>query len=160
MHFSRIFMVAAPLMLVAGGLAIGLAGDANAQKADRPLYKDASQPVERRVADLLSRMTLEEKIGQMITVWEHKDRVQTPAGDFSPERASQAFPNGLGQVARPSDRRGVSAPAATSAAGANARQLGRDARETADYINAAQHWAMERTRLGIPILFHEEALHG
>ena len=33
-------------------------------------------------------------------------------------------------------------------------------RETADYINAAQHWAVESTRLGIPMLFHEEALHG
>lgn len=35
---------------------------ANAQK---PIYKDASQPVEVRVADLLSRMTLDEKIGQV-----------------------------------------------------------------------------------------------
>ena len=160
MKSSRIGILAASLLLVAGGVAAGLSGSAIAQKADRPLYKDASQPIARRVEDLLSRMTLEEKIAQMITVWEHKDRVQTPAGEFSPARASQAFPNGLGQVARPSDRRGVSAPAATNAAGANARQLGRDARETADYINAAQHWAVERTRLGIPILFHEEALHG
>ncbi|MEO6359943.1 MAG: glycoside hydrolase family 3 N-terminal domain-containing protein, partial [Sphingomicrobium sp.] len=31
---------------------------------------------------------------------------------------------------------------------------------TADYVNAAQRWAVERTRLGIPILMHEEALHG
>src|SRR5947199_2585109 len=68
----------------------------------RPLYKDASQPVERRVEDLLKRMTLEEKIAQMLTVWEHKDRIQTPDGTFSPEKASQAFPNGLGQIARPS----------------------------------------------------------
>ncbi|HMC90956.1 MAG TPA: glycoside hydrolase family 3 N-terminal domain-containing protein, partial [Allosphingosinicella sp.] len=35
-----------------------------------------------------------------------------------------------------------------------------DARETADYINAAQHWAVERTRLGIPLILHEESLHG
>jgi beta-glucosidase len=160
MGFSRFGVLAASLMVAAGGIAAGLAGGANAQKADRPLYKDAGQPIERRVEDLLSRMTLQEKVAQMITVWEHKDRVQTPSGDFSPQRASAAFPDGLGQVARPSDRRGVAAPAATAAAGANARQLGRDARETADYINAAQHWAVERTRLGIPILFHEESLHG
>ena len=32
--------------------------------------------------------------------------------------------------------------------------------ETAEYVNAAQHWAVEHTRLGIPILMHEEALHG
>ena len=32
--------------------------------------------------------------------------------------------------------------------------------ETATYINAAQKWSMERTRLGIPMIMHEEALHG
>jgi beta-glucosidase len=127
--------------------------------AARPLYKDPSQPVERRVEDLLARMTLEEKVGQMISVWEHKDRMQTADGTFSPEKASAAFPNGIGQIARPSDRRGVTV-AANGAAGAAAGSTGRDARETADYINAAQHWAVERTRLGIPILMHEEALHG
>nr|MDQ4088116.1 glycoside hydrolase family 3 C-terminal domain-containing protein [Pseudomonadota bacterium] len=46
------------------------------------------------------------------------------------------------------------------AAGAEAGQRNRTARETAEYINAAQRWAVERTRLGIPLLFHEEALHG
>src|SRR3954470_12596290 len=160
MGFSRIGIFAASLMVVAGGLAAGPSGSASAKKADHMLYKDASQPIDRRIDDLLSRMTLEEKVAQMITVWEHKDRIQTPAGAFSPQRASAAFPAGLGQVARPSDQRGVATPAATGAAGANARQLNRNARDTADYINAAQHWAMERTRLGIPILFHEEALHG
>ena len=126
---------------------------------ERPLYKDPSQPVERRVEDLLNRMTLEEKVAQMLSVWEHKDRIQTPAGDFSPEKASQAFPDGLGQISRPSDRRGVAA-GANGAAGAAAGSVGRDARETADYINAAQHWAVERTRLGIPLILHEESLHG
>jgi beta-glucosidase len=33
-----------------------------------PLYKDTSQPVEKRVEDLLARMTLDEKIGQMIQI--------------------------------------------------------------------------------------------
>jgi beta-glucosidase len=125
-----------------------------------PLYKNASAPIARRVEDLLSRMTLEEKVAQMVAVWEHKDRIQTPDGTFSPDRASTAFPNGLGMISRPSDRRGVAAPAATGAAGAVAGQGNRTARETADYINAAQRWAIERTRLGIPILMHEEALHG
>ena len=47
------------------------------------LYKDASRPIPARVEDLLKRMTLEEKVAQMVTIWEHKDRIQTPAGDFS-----------------------------------------------------------------------------
>ena len=133
---------------------------ARAQRsAEHPLYTDPSQTVDRRVEDLLARMTLEEKVAQLVTVWEHKDRIQTAEGSFSPEAASRAFPSGLGQLARPSDRRGVSANA-NGAAGVAAGSVGRDARETADYINAAQHWAVEKSRLGIPILMHEEALHG
>jgi beta-glucosidase len=128
----------------------------------KPLYKDASKPIPARVEDLLKRMTLEEKVAQMVTIWEHKDRIQTPAGDFDPAKASAAFPNGLGQIARPSDRRGVAAPAAggAGAAGAAAGIPNRTAAETARYINAAQKWAVENTRLGIPMIMHEEALHG
>jgi beta-glucosidase len=126
--------------------------------AQRPLYKDSSQPVQRRVEDLLSRMTLEEKVGQMITIWEHKGKIQTAEGAFSAEKASKEFPNGLGQLARPSDKRGVTV--SNAAAGAAAGTVNREARDTAEYINAAQRWAVERTRLGIPILMHEEALHG
>ena len=126
--------------------------------AERPVYKDSSQPIERRVEDLLSRMTLEEKVAQLITIWEHKGNIQTPGGDFSPDKASQAFPNGLGMIARPSDKRGVTV--SNAAAGAAAGAVNRTGRETAGYINAAQRWAVERTRLGIPMLMHEEALHG
>jgi beta-glucosidase len=129
------------------------------QTADgRPLYRDPSQPIDARIEDLLSRMTLEEKVAQMVSVWLQKDRIQTPAGDFSPEEASQTFPHGLGQIARPSDRRGVE-PGDTEA-GAQAGVRNRTARETAEYINAAQRWSIENTRLGIPLLFHEESLHG
>ena len=103
-------------------------------------------------------MTLDEKAAQLQTVWEHKDKIQTPDGTFSPTSASQNFPNGIGQIARPSDRRGVTQ--GNGGAGASAGSHGRGARETAEYINAAQHWAVENTRLGIPILMHEESLHG
>jgi beta-glucosidase len=123
------------------------------------IYKDASKPVDARVEDLLRRMTLEEKAAQLITLWEQKEKVQTSAGAFDPAKASANFPNGIGQIARPSDKRGVTQSNA-GAAGASAGAVNRDARDTAEYVNAAQHWAVEKTRLGIPILFHEEALHG
>ena len=138
------------------------AGQTRAAQAGPMLYKDARQPIDRRVEDLLARMTLEEKVAQMVAIWEHKDRIQTDVGDFSPEKAARAFPNGLGQVSRPYDRRGVKAPAAggAGAAGAAAGIANRSAAETARYVNAAQRWAVERTRLGIPMIFHEESLHG
>ncbi len=131
---------------------------AQASKAERPLYKDASQPVDARVEDLLARMTLEEKVGQLVAIWLNKGTIQTPEGEFDPARASKAFPNGLGMISRPSDRRGVTATNAN--AGADANVPNRNAEDSARYINAAQHWAMDNTRLGIPIIMHEEALHG
>ena len=131
---------------------------AQAPASSIPLYKDASQPVDRRVNDLLARMTLDEKVAQLETVWESKAKLQTPTGDFSPDLASRNFPNGIGGFARPSDYRGVSQ--SNGAAGASGRTVNRDARQTAEFINAAQHWAVEHTRLGIPILMHEESLHG
>jgi beta-glucosidase len=145
-------------------LALATAGAPSQAAPEKPLYKDPAQPVPARVEDLLKRMTLEEKVAQMQGVWENKGQIQTPKGDFSPEKASAAFPDGLGQVSRPSDRRGVPDPVVgagpSGAAGAQDRTVNRDAKETADYTNAAQHWAVEKTRLGIPLLFHEEGLHG
>ncbi len=95
---------------------------AAAPKGDKPLYKDPTQSVELRVRDLLSRMTLEEKAAQLVGIWLTKNKIQTDAGEFSPEAASKNFPNGLGQISRPSDRKGLkpatvvdAAPAPTTA---------------------------------------------
>jgi beta-glucosidase len=154
-------MTSKPRALVALLCAVLLSASpsaAQAPSASVPLYKDASQPVDRRVNDLLARMTLDEKVAQLETVWESKAKLQTATGDFSPELASKNFPNGIGGFARPSDYRGVTQ--SNGAAGASGRVVNRDARQTAEFINAAQHWAVEHTRLGIPILMHEESLHG
>ncbi len=114
-------------------------------------YWNPALPVESRVEDLLARMTLEEKIAQIITVWDSKGKIQGPGDVFEPAKAATVFPDGIGQIARPSDRRGPSSP----------RQVGRRSiGESVAYVIAAQKWAMEKTRLGIPILFHEESLHG
>ena len=118
---------------------------------DQPVYKDPNAPVETRVEDLLSRMTLEEKIAQITTIWNRKQEVLTVAGDFDAAKAKQIFPGGIGQVARPSDLRGGGDPY---------EQPFRNARQTVALVNAMQHFAMKDTRLGIPILFHEEGLHG
>ena len=141
-------------------ISVGLASAAAMSGAQTaaPIYKDPRQPVERRVEDLLSRMTLDEKVAQLETIWEQKSKVQTPSGQFDPAKASAAFPNGIGGFARPSDYRGVTQ--SNGAAGAAGEAVNRDARQTAEYVNAAQHWAVEHARLGIPILMHEESLHG
>lgn len=125
--------------------------EALAQRTARPLYKDPAAPVEARVEDLLGRMTLEEKIAQITTVWVKKDQILTPAGDFDPARARELYPAGIGHVGRPNDLRGGGNPEKTPF---------RDARQTVELVNAIQRYAVNETRLGIPVLFHEEGLHG
>ena len=121
-----------------------------------PLYKNADAPIPARVADLMGRMTLEEKIEQIRTAWQGKGEMIDDLA-FNPAKASAAFPNGIGHVTRPSDKRGV--PGITGAAGGTAARW-RTPQETVEFINALQKWALEDTRLGIPVLVHEESLHG
>jgi beta-glucosidase len=124
----------------------------------RPVYKDARAPVDLRVRDLLGRMTLEEKVAQVIALWATKAQVMRPGTlDFDAARATAAYPNGIGQITRPSDGRG-GPESAEVAGGTGARWRG--SASTIAFINAAQRWATMQTRLGIPILFHEESLHG
>ena len=111
-----------------------------------PPYRNSQLPVEQRVADLLSRMTLEEKIAQLVGTWQTQLPQDSPSrfvdasGNFLPDRAATALKNGLGEMTRPSNHRGP--------------------REEAEFTNAVQKWLRENTRLGIPVIFHEECLHG
>lgn len=126
---------------------------ANAQTniAAKPVYKDAKAPVEARVDDLLARMTLEEKIAQIITIWDNKPEIFDDKAQFDPAKMSAKFPDGIGQFARPSDTKGPASPRVVK---------WRDIRDTVRLVNAMQKHAMTQTRLGIPILMHEEGLHG
>ncbi len=117
-----------------------------AQAQDLP-YRNPSLPVEQRVADLLSRMTLEEKVAQLEGAWEDRRFFNDPQalftddkGAFLPERAAVLLKNGLGEMSRPSVNHGP--------------------RAMAEFTNTIQKWMKENTRLGIPVLFHEECLHG
>ena len=69
-------------------------------------YRNPALAAEKRVKDLLSRMTLEEKAAQMLCIWQQKPKTLTDDnGNFDLAKAKQAFKDrrGLGQVGRPSD---------------------------------------------------------
>jgi beta-glucosidase len=134
-NLLRVLAVATPVVFVAAA-------------ADRPLYKDPTQPVEVRVADLLSRMTLEEKVAQTLGIWKDKERITEDDGTFSPEKAAKEIPEGIGQIARPTELRD------------KPKVLRLGPRENAVFLNALQKWLVEKTRLGIPAMTHEEAVHG
>ena len=118
-----------------------------------PGYRNPSLPIEQRVADLLSRMTLEEKVAQLEGAWENRQFFRDPQalfvddkGVFLPERAALLLKNGLGEMSRPSE-------------GTRPKE-GKGPREMAEFTNTMQRWMKDNTRLGIPVLFHEECLHG
>jgi len=93
-------------------------------------YRDLRLPVAERVRDLLSRMTPEEKFWQLFMI---PGSLDNPAHDYS---------HGVF---------GLQIVPVDSAGGARAH---------AERINAIQRWFVERTRLGIPIIPFDEALHG
>ncbi|PTS73886.1 beta-glucosidase, partial [Sphingomonas sp. HMWF008] len=117
----------------------------------RPVYRDAKAPVEARVEDLLKRMTLDEKIVEITAVWDDKTKIFDAKGEFDPARMATAFPNGIGHFSRPSDTKGPASPRVVP---------WRDGASTIRVVNAIQKYQRERTRLGIPTIFHEEGLHG
>jgi len=124
---------------------LGLSG--SLAVAEVPLYKDPKQTTDARIKDLLARMTLEEKVAQLETIWEKRQKLETDDAVFTSEHAKEFLGLGLGQVARPAENK--------TQATSNKTPL-----QTALFTNAIQKWVAENTRLGIPVMFHEEALHG
>jgi beta-glucosidase len=145
---ARLAVVAVGVVFAA---ATSPASPAPASPAGNLPYKNAAAGVEERVEDLLARMTLEEKVAQMQSIWENKREVFDAKLELDPKKMALKFPDGIGQFARPSDATGPVSPRL---------EAGRDLRGTIRLVNALQHYALEHTRLGIPIMFHEEGLHG
>ena len=112
----------------------------------KPSYLNPALSPGRRAKDLLSRMTLKEKAAQMVCIWQQKSRAfLDERGCFDSQMARAHFRErlGLGQVGRASDAGG-----------------GKNARDMAELTNAIQRFFMENSRLGIPVIVHEECLHG
>ena len=135
-----VFVLLAPLAASAGP---------GRREPDKPLYKDPSQPMEKRVEDLLSRMTLEEKIGQMNMPCVYEDGL----GKTVPEKMEgvqrfvegtwiEGFGPGGGFFTLPNTI------------------LHEGPRQQAEFLNGLQKIAIGKTRLGIPLLLTEEGTHG
>src|SRR5215472_1878415 len=101
-----------------------------------PNYRNPNLAIEDRVADLLSRMTLEEKVNELVPPRSNEVSVIDPTGTFTNETAR-------GALARYEDPDFVFLP-----------------KTAAILHNAAQRYQREKTRLGIPLLFAGESLHG
>lgn len=105
----------------------------------RPAYRDSRLPIEDRAEDLLRRMTREEKVAQVGSVW-GPDLLE--GGRFSAGKADVHLCHGIGHVSR----LGTASTLRPA--------------ELASTANEVQRYLLEKTRLGIPALLHEESCAG
>ena len=131
--------LAAPLLLSCGSKA--------------PLYKDASQPSSARADDLIARMTVEEKLGQLLCPlgWPMYEKVSDDEVRISDAYRTFIREQHGGMLwatfrADPWTRKTL--------------ETGLNPRLSARAYNALQRYAIDSTRLGIPIILAEEAPHG
>lgn len=121
--------------------------------AQQPVYKQAGAPVEERISDLVGRMTLEEKVGQICCPlgWE----MYTKTGQNS-VTISDLFKQQMSKAPIGSYWAVLRADPWTQ----KTLENGLNPELAAKALNALQKYAVEETRLGIPILFAEECPHG
>jgi beta-glucosidase len=128
-----------------------LATAATAQPS-RPLYQNPTAPTDTRVQDLLARMTVEEKVGQLSTLlgWEMYQKNGQKVG------ISPAYKKAV-------DERHIGALWATLRADPWTKKTlttGLNPQQAAEATNALQRYVVEHTRLHIPLLLAEECPHG
>ncbi|WP_338540572.1 glycoside hydrolase family 3 N-terminal domain-containing protein [Paenibacillus tundrae] len=116
------------------------------------IYKDASKSVAERVENLLSLMTIEEKIGQLVQPFGWQTYTNNEGNiTLSDSFKQQVEQGGIGSLygaLRADPWTGVTL------------ENGLSAREGAEAVNLIQRYAIEHSRLGIPILIGEECSHG
>lgn len=106
----------------------------------KPIYLDKNKPTRERVEDLLQRMTVEEKTYQMCCLVEWDPKNIQENGKLTNKKIEQHIKKGLGNI------------------GVLLRYF--EPEEGTKLANYMQKLAIEKTRLGIPMIIHEECLHG
>lgn len=113
----------------------------------KDVYEDPSRPVDARVADLLSQMTLEEKTCQMATLYGSgrvlKDNLPTP------EWKQEIWKDGIGNIDE--EHNGY---------GGAGSEYAIPFDKHVNAIQTIQRWFVEQTRLGIPVDFTNEGIRG
>ena len=110
--------------------------------AQQPIYKNPAFPIEQRVEDLISQMTLEEKVAQLTSFVSQDTSAFDEDGNFISVQNTEILNRGAGTFYSWIFWR-IQSP-----------------RKRALCINGIQKYMLEKTRLGIPVLMFNEALHG
>jgi len=117
----------------------------------KDIFEDPAQPIEKRIADLLSQMSVDEKTCQLATLYGYGRVLRDPLP--TPNWKNEIWKDGIANIDE------------------QLNGVGRDSRNNvphllypfsnhADAINTIQRWFVEETRLGIPVDFSNEAIHG
>ena len=121
--------------------------------AQQPLYKQANAPIEERIKDLMERMTVEEKVGQLCCPmgWEMYTKTgnKVEASELYNKQMGNGMPIGSYWAVLRAD------PWTQKTL-----ENGLNPELAAEALNKLQKFAVEETRLGIPVLFAEETPHG
>ena len=121
--------------------------------AQQWLYKQAAVPIEYRVKDLLGRMTIEEKVGQLCCPLGWEMYTKTGKNEVT---VSELYKKKMAEAPVGSFWAVLLADPWTQ----KTLETGLSPELSAKALNALQKYAVEETRLGIPVLFAEECPHG
>src|SRR5215472_888307 len=154
------FPAAAAAVILAIGLTSAAVTSQTAAASGSPAYLNPRLPVQARVADLLGRMTLPEKIGQMVQievtqVTDTSDNCTSQGGFNMPNPACEQkifIDNHVGSILAG----GTDIPPDTTSQGGT----GNTGLDWANEYNAMQSYAMQHSRLHIPVIFGVDAVHG
>ncbi|MGP3954082.1 glycoside hydrolase family 3 N-terminal domain-containing protein [Streptomyces sp. 7N604] len=138
---------AAALVTVTACVATLASAPAGADGAGRPAYLDARAPVAQRVQDLLRRMTLKEKAGQM-------DQIAVARIQGDCEWSGGA----LNEACMKTVLDDYAAGSVLSGGGMGPRK--NTPADWARMVNSVQKYAVEKSRLHIPVLYGVDAVHG
>ncbi len=115
------------------------------------VFEDPSQPIEKRIADLLSQMTVEEKTCQLATLYGYKRvlKEEMPAASWK----NEVWKDGVANIDEELNN-------LTSRTDEAPTQYSYPYSKHAAAINTIQKWFVEETRMGIPVDFTNEGIHG
>jgi beta-glucosidase len=152
----RILLVCVVITVALVAVALGMTA-ASAPGAGQPLYLDAHAPTRARVNDLLHRMTLEEKVGQMdqIVIGELRDTTPPPNGDCNNAGGNNdpLQPVCLQRVL-------IDYHTGSILSGGTDNPALNTGRGWAEQYNTIQRYAIEHSRLHIPVIYGVDAVHG
>src|SRR6201996_8738231 len=115
------------------------------------VFEDPSQPIDKRIADLISQMTVDEKTCQLATLYGYKRvlKEEMPAASWKNEIWKDGIAN-IDEELNNLQSRTDMAPT----------QYSYPYSKHASAINTIQKWFVEQTRMGIPVDFTNEGIHG